>query len=69
MTHAHLPGADLIEYLEIDDPVTAIPIHCFGGVWGLLVVGLLADKVGSDYLIQVRVKSLIYSEGLSFHET
>ena len=28
------------EFLQVDDPVGAIPVHFVGGVWGLIVVGL-----------------------------
>lgn len=32
----------LLERLRIDDPVRAVPVHFFGGIWGLLAVGLFA---------------------------
>ena len=37
--------------LKVDDPVDAIALHGFTGAWGLIVVGLLADKtyVGQVY--------------------
>lgn len=31
-------GAWILEKLCIDDPVEAIPIHLFGGAWGVLAV-------------------------------
>lgn len=40
-------GEDLLERLEIDDPVGAFPVHGLCGMWGLLLVGLLGkEQVG-----------------------
>ncbi len=36
-------GALLLDRWRIDDPVGAIPVHLFCGVWGTLAVGLVAD--------------------------
>ena len=36
-------GVFVLDRLKIDDPVGAIPVHLFGGIWGTLAVGLLAD--------------------------
>lgn len=30
--------------LKIDDPVSAVPVHFFGGIWGLIAVGLFGEK-------------------------
>ncbi len=38
-------GIDLLEWLKIDDPVGCIPVHGITGIWGLLAVGLFAEKV------------------------
>jgi Amt family ammonium transporter len=36
----------LLDAMKIDDPVGAIPVHLFNGVWGTLAVGLFAvDKI------------------------
>jgi Amt family ammonium transporter len=33
----------LLEKLKIDDPVGAVPVHFFNGLWGVLAVGLFAN--------------------------
>src|SRR6202008_2335258 len=35
-------GTDLLEYLRIDDPVGAWPVHGLNGIWGTLSLGLFA---------------------------
>jgi Amt family ammonium transporter len=35
-------GAELLEYLRIDDPVGAWPVHGLNGIWGTLSIGLFA---------------------------
>ncbi len=35
-------GVDLLEYLRIDDPIGAVPVHGFAGIWGTLSIGLFA---------------------------
>lgn len=32
-----------IEKLKIDDPVGAVPVHFFNGIWGVLAVGIFAN--------------------------
>jgi len=36
-------GVDLLEYLRIDDPIGAVPVHGICGVWGTLSLGLFAS--------------------------
>jgi Amt family ammonium transporter len=38
-------GLDLLEYLRIDDPIGAVPVHLFAGIWGTLSLGLFAAGV------------------------
>ena len=35
-------GMDLLEYLRIDDPVSAVPVHMVCGIWGTISLGLFA---------------------------
>jgi Amt family ammonium transporter len=35
-------GVYLLEYLRIDDPIGAVPVHGFAGIWGTLSLGLFA---------------------------
>lgn len=36
-------GTNLMEYLRIDDPVGAVPVHGLNGIWGTLSLGLFAS--------------------------
>ena len=35
-------GVELLEWIRIDDPIGAVPVHMFGGIWGTLSLGLFA---------------------------
>ena len=35
-------GVDLLEWLRIDDPIGAVPVHGFCGIWGTWSLGLFA---------------------------
>ena len=35
-------GVELLEYLRIDDPIGAVPVHGLNGIWGTLSLGLFA---------------------------
>jgi Amt family ammonium transporter len=35
-------GTDLLEYLRIDDPIGAVPVHMMCGIWGTLSLGFFA---------------------------
>jgi len=38
-------GIDLLEFLRIDDPIGAVPVHLVAGIWGTLSLGLFAAGV------------------------
>jgi ammonium transporter, Amt family len=35
-------GVELLEWMRIDDPIGAVPVHGFCGIWGTLSLGLFA---------------------------
>jgi Amt family ammonium transporter len=35
-------GVELLEWLRIDDPIGAVPVHCMCGIWGTLSLGFFA---------------------------
>ncbi|MYB41466.1 MAG: ammonium transporter [Chloroflexi bacterium] len=37
-------GVELLDNLKIDDPVGAVPVHLFNGIWGTLAVGLFTTQ-------------------------
>ncbi|MBP1628984.1 MAG: ammonium transporter, partial [Holophagaceae bacterium] len=45
-------ATDALEYLRIDDPIGAVPVHFVNGIWGTLSLGLFASgqfsAIGSD---------------------
>jgi Amt family ammonium transporter len=62
-------GINLLEHLRIDDPIGAVPVHAFAGIWGTLSLGLLATGQygiptpdGAD--TSTTVKGLFYGGGL-----
>jgi Amt family ammonium transporter len=36
-------GVELLEYLRIDDPIGAVPVHGICGIWGTVSLGLFAS--------------------------
>jgi Amt family ammonium transporter len=57
-----------IEKLKIDDPVGAVPVHFFNGLWGVIAVGLFANgNPNSDGWNGVKgtVTGLFYGGGAS----
>jgi Amt family ammonium transporter len=66
-------GMYLIEYFRIDDPVGAVSVHGFAGIWGTLSLGLFASgeygatgPLGADNTAPV--KGLFYGGGASVLE-
>jgi ammonium transporter, Amt family len=61
-------GVELLEYLRIDDPIGAVPVHGFAGIWGTLSLGLFAcGKYGATGPISpdnsAPLKGLFYGGG------
>src|SRR5205807_5797795 len=61
-------GVDLLERWRIDDPIGAVAVHGFAGIWGTLSLGLFATGFGvptadgTDHTSLV--KGLFYGGGL-----
>jgi Amt family ammonium transporter len=63
-------GTDLLEFLRIDDPCGAWPVHGVAGIWGTLSLGLFATgqfgaptPTGADNSAGAIVKGLFYGGG------
>jgi ammonium transporter, Amt family len=61
-------GMDALEYLRIDDPIGAVPVHMVGGIWGTLSLGLFAagkyflpTPTGAD--VSAPITGLFYGGG------
>jgi Amt family ammonium transporter len=59
---------DLLEYLRIDDPIGAVPVHFANGIWGTLSLGLFATgqygwptPTGAD--VSAPIRGLFYGGG------
>jgi Amt family ammonium transporter len=63
-------GIELLEWLRIDDPIGAVPVHGFCGIWGTLSLGLFAcGKYGATGPISpdnsAPLTGLFYGGGLT----
>src|SRR5579863_7378706 len=66
-------GIDLLEWLRIDDPIGAVPVHGICGIWGTLSLGLFASgqfgasgPIGPDN--STALKGLFYGGGTTLLE-
>src|SRR5712664_3601933 len=62
-------GVELLEWLRIDDPIGAVPVHGFCGIWGTLSLGLFAcGKYGATGPLAADntapLKGLFYGGGM-----
>ncbi|WP_158821537.1 ammonium transporter [Granulicella sp. S156] len=63
-------GVELLEYLRIDDPIGAVPVHGICGIWGTLSLGLFAvGKYGATGPLapdnSAPLKGLFYGGGIT----
>ena len=63
-------ATDALEYMRIDDPIGAVPVHMVCGIWGTLSLGLFATgayglptPMGAD--TSTVVKGLFYGGGMT----
>jgi Amt family ammonium transporter len=61
-------GVEFLEWLRIDDPIGAVPVHAFNGIWGTLALGLFAcgkygvtGAIGPDH--SAPLTGLLYGGG------
>jgi Amt family ammonium transporter len=62
-------GVELLEWLRIDDPIGAVPVHGLCGIWGTLSLGLFASgQFGASGPVSpdnsAALKGLFYGGGL-----
>ena len=47
-------GVAFLDKCKLDDPVGAIPVHLFAGIWGTLAVGIFGASSGFDqFMVQL----------------
>ena len=63
-------AVDVLEYLRIDDPIGAVPVHMVNGIWGTISLGLFASgqfsAIGSDPIspdLTSKLTGLFYGGG------
>ena len=45
----YIAGCKILDKLHVDDPVEAVQVHMFGGIWGTLATGLFDNTTGLFY--------------------
>jgi Amt family ammonium transporter len=40
----YIGGSYILKFFKVDDVVDAIPVHGFGGIWGLFIMGFIVDN-------------------------
>jgi Amt family ammonium transporter len=64
-------GVNFMEWIRVDDPIGAVPVHGFCGIWGTISLGLFASgsygstgPTGADPAA-LHLKGLLYGGGLT----
>ena len=53
-------GVAILDKCKLDDPVGAIPVHLFAGIWGTLAVGIFGAKASFDqFMVQLASLGII----------
>ena len=53
-------GIAILDKCKLDDPVGAIPVHLFAGIWGTLAVGIFGAKASFDqFMVQLASLGII----------
>ena len=53
-------GVAFLDKCKLDDPVGAIPVHLFAGIWGTLAVGLFGASSGFDqFMVQLASTGIV----------
>ncbi len=52
-------GISLIDRVQLDDPVGAIAVHLFCGIWGTLAIGIIGEKASWSQLLSQLIGILI----------
>ena len=50
----------MLDKCKLDDPVGAIPVHLFAGIWGTVAVGLFGASAGFDqFMVQLASTGIV----------
>ena len=53
-------GVAFLDKCKLDDPVGAIPVHLFAGIWGTLAVGIFGASAGFDqFMVQLASTGIV----------